>query len=99
MLFRESFACSLYGVVRSRVRATRMVRVLPRVVRTRRHALVAHGNVLSCALSVCSFARAAGLFHVTSRVLIHTLFARVAARINRYSGTLIKSLRRIVQVK
>jgi hypothetical protein len=76
-----------------------MVRVLSRAVRTRRHASVAHGHVLSCVLSVSSFARAAGLFRVSSRVLIHTLFARVAARINRYSDALIKSLRRIVHVK
>jgi hypothetical protein len=30
---------------------------------------------------------------------LHTLFARVAARLNFYSGTVIKSLRRIVYVK
>jgi hypothetical protein len=37
--------------------------------------------------------------HVSSRVLIHTLFARVAARINLYSVAFIKSPRRIVHVK
>jgi hypothetical protein len=76
-----------------------MVRVLSRAVRVRHHASVAHGHVLSCALSVCSFTRVVGLFRVTSRVLIHTSFTQVAARINRYSDALIKSLRRIVYVK
>jgi hypothetical protein len=71
------FACCLYFVVvRSRVYATRLVRVLSRAVRARRHALVAHGHVLSCALSVCPFAHVAGLFRVLSRVLIHTVRSR-----------------------
>jgi hypothetical protein len=58
MLFCVSFVCCLYVVVRSRVCVTRMVRVLSRVVRARRHASVAHDHAWSCALSVCSFVRA-----------------------------------------
>jgi hypothetical protein len=59
MLFHVSFACCLYVVVvRSCVRATRMVRMLPRAVRVRRHASFAHDHAWSCALFVCSFTRA-----------------------------------------
>jgi hypothetical protein len=56
MLFCVSFVCCLYVVVRSRVCVTRMVRVLSRDVRARRHASVEHDHAWSCALSVCSFA-------------------------------------------
>jgi hypothetical protein len=69
-----------------------MVYVLSRAVRARRHALVTWSRVVVRAV-VCSFARAAGLFHMS--------FARAAglSRINHYSGALIKSLRCIVHVK
>jgi hypothetical protein len=86
MLFRVSFTWCLYVVVRSCVRATRMVRVLSRAVRARRHMSVAHGHVLSCALSLCSFACCARRHAVRASF---AYVARAVSRAARYSRAIL----------
>jgi hypothetical protein len=72
-----SFVCCLYVVVvRSRVRATRMVRVLSRAVRVRRHALVTWSRVVVRAVRVLLRA----CRRVVSRVVAHANSHDVCSR-------------------
>jgi hypothetical protein len=62
-----------------------MVRVLSHAVRARCHASVAHGHVLSCALSVCSFTCVAHVVHAccARRRAVHAEFVYVARAVSR----------------
>jgi hypothetical protein len=56
-----------------------------RAVRVHRRASIAHGHVLSCALSVCSFARVAHIVHAccARRRVVRSTFAYVARAVSR----------------